>query len=163
MSEDDLEAIETELGVRLPDSYRYFLTTYGASGAREIVTYNPVERLPPEISESGKGYVSIFYGGTCPVGDAYSLQRRMQYFSGRIPANMIPIADDGGVSQILLGFSGKEAGKVYFWDLNNEPLDEEDYLEDYGKPRPPEAMFENVHLIADSFEDFLRRLEAKTD
>ena len=41
----------------------------------------------------------------------------------------------------------------------NQLLDEEEYLEDYGVPRPPEAMFQNVHLIAESFEDFLNRLE----
>jgi hypothetical protein len=163
MSEGELEAIEKRLGVRLPESYRHFLTTYGATMPRKLVVYNPVERLPPEISETGQGCVAVFYGTSSDVDDAYSLQRRMQYFSGRIPTNMLPIADDGGGDQILLGISGKEAGKIYFWDLRNEPLDEEDYLEDYGKPRPPEAMFENVHLIADSFEDFLRRLEAKTD
>ncbi|HEX7447597.1 MAG TPA: SMI1/KNR4 family protein [Pirellulales bacterium] len=91
--------------------------------------------------------------------DAYSLERRMRFFSGRIPADLIPIADNGGGSQILLGIRGKDEGKVYYWDLRNEPLDEEDYLEDHGEPRPPDAMFQNVHLVAESFEDLLRRIE----
>jgi hypothetical protein len=159
MSEDELEAIEAELGSRLPDSYRYFLVTYGACSPREIVMYDPVIGLPSEVSTSGRGNIANFYGTRSDVDDAYSLQRRMLFFSGRIPANLIPIADNGGGSQILLGTSGNEAGKVYLWDLHNEPLDEEDY----GVPRPPEAMFENVHLIAKSFEGLLRRLEVKAD
>jgi SMI1 / KNR4 family (SUKH-1) len=80
-----------------------------------------------------------------------------------MPETIIPIGDDGIAGQICLGIKGAEAGKVYYWDQQNEPLDEEDYLEDYGEPRPPEAMFQNVHLIAESFEDFLRRLEVKAD
>jgi hypothetical protein len=122
MSEGELDAIEKGLGVRLPEPYRCFLTTYGASMPRKLVVYNPVKRLPPEISTSGKGNVATFYGTISDVDDAYSLQRRMQFFSGRIPANLIPIADDGGGNQILLGISGQEAGKVYDWDLQNEPL-----------------------------------------
>lgn len=159
MSESEVEAVEVGLGLRLPDPYRKFLLTFGACSPKEIVVYDPVLRLPSEISTSGKGNLAIFYGDESDVDDAYSIQRRIQVFSGRVPANLIPIADNGGGSQILLGISGEEAGKVYFWDLNNEPFDEEDYMEDYGMARPPEAMFENVYLIAQSFGDFLERLE----
>lgn len=159
MSESEVETIEMELGHRLPDSFRWFLMTYGACSPREIVVYDPVTRLPSEISSSGKGNIAIFYGAASDIDDAYSVQRRIQFFSGRIPANLMPIADNGGGSQILIGIFGNEAGRVYLWDLNNEPLDEEDYMEDHGKARPPQAMYENVHLIAHSFEDFLRRLE----
>src|SRR5579864_8985883 len=95
MSESEVEAIETGLGYRLPDSYRYFLVTYGACSPREIVMYDPVKRLPSEISTSGKGNIAIFYGTKSDVDDAYSLQRRVHFFSGRIPANLIPIADNG--------------------------------------------------------------------
>jgi hypothetical protein len=75
-----------------------------------------------------------------------------------MPDTMIPIADDGGGNQICLGIKGKERGKVYYWDHHNE-WDEQDYLEDYGEPMPPEVKFQNVYLIAKSFEDFIQRLE----
>lgn len=87
----------------------------------------------------------------------------MRYFSGRIPATLLPIADDGQVDQICPGVGGREAGKVYFWDLQNEPLTEEEHLEDYGKPMPPEVKFRNVYFVAESFEDFLKRLEISAD
>jgi len=159
MSEAELAAIETDLSGRLPESYRQFLTNFGASAPTEIVMFNPVNRLPPTVSTSGKGHVSIFYGTKSEIDDAYGLGRRMKYFAGRIPPNLIPIGDNGMGNQVLLGIRGSESGKVFYWEQDNEPLDEAEYLEEYGKPRPPEAMFENVHLIADSFEDFLGRLE----
>jgi len=77
---------------------------------------------------------------------------------GRMPSTIIPIADDGGGNQICIGIKGGEQGKIYYWDHNNE-WDEEDYLLDHGRPMPPEVKFQNVHLIASSFVDFISRLE----
>src|SRR5260370_1929977 len=102
-----------------------------------------------------------FYGAERVAHDGYSLRVRTHFFARRMPETIIPIGDDGGAGQICLGIKGHEAGKIYYWDQANEPLDEEHYLEGYGEPRPPKAMFQNVHPIAESFEDFLRRLEVK--
>ena len=68
-----------------------------------------------------------------------------------------------GAGQICLGIRGNGAGSIYYWDQQNEPPDEDDYLQDYGEPRPPDVIFRNVHRIAESFEDFLDRLELKSD
>jgi len=160
MPQDELVAVELGLGSRLPESYRWFLMNYGATTPCEIVYYEPLIRFPAEVSPCGRGYVAIFYGTKSDVDEAYSLTRRIRFFGGRIPSNMIPIGDDGGGGQILLGVSGKEAAKVYFWDIQGEPLDEAGFFDEYGKPRPPEAMLQNVHFIADSFEGFLSRIKA---
>lgn len=168
ISEGEIAAFEKELGVRLPEAYRQFLATYGAStfnGAspnNPYILFSPLKPLPPQF-KSGKGMFDAFYGAERDAEDGYSLRVRTQFFAGRMPESIIPIGDDGGAGQICLGIKGAEAGKVYYWDQQNEPLDEEDYLEDYGEPRPPEALFQNVHQIAESFEDFLRRLELKAD
>lgn len=167
MTASELANIEKRLGVLLPEGYRNFLTAYGASSFNGAspenpwIVYRSLTPLPPHISKTGKGLFDAFYGGKKKGRDAYSLSARIKFYSGRMPDSIIPIGDDGGAGQICLGISGKEAGKVYYWDQQNEPLDEEDYLEDYGEPRPPAAMFQNVHLIANSFEDFLQRLEVK--
>jgi hypothetical protein len=163
VTEAEVVAVEDRLSVRLPEPYRSFLMTYGASAFNECVEFRPVVRFPPELSSSGKGPFSLFYGSEAPAHEGYGLLRRMRFFSGRIPDTLLPIADDGMVDQICLGVRGTEAGKVYFWDLQNEPLTEEEYLEDYGEPMPFEEKFRNVYLIAESFEDFLRRLEVKAD
>jgi hypothetical protein len=168
MTETEIAAFEKEIGVHLPEIYRQFLASYGAStfnGSSPdnlYILFRPLKPLPDHF-KSGKGLFEAFYGAERDANDGYSLRVRTRFFSGRMPESIIPIGDDGGAGQICLGIKGSEAGKVYYWDQQYEPLDEDDYLEDYGKPRPPEAMFQNVHLIAESFEDFLRRLEVKAD
>jgi hypothetical protein len=169
MTEAEIAAVEEELGSRLPAGYRKFLATYGASTFNGASPDNPyivfctLKPLPPHITKSDKALFNAFYGAERDAQDGNSLRVRIRFFKGRMPESIIPIGDDGGAGQICLGIKGAEAGKVYYWDQAHEPLDEEDYLEDYGEPRPPEAMFQNVHLIAESFEDFLRRLEVKAD
>jgi hypothetical protein len=163
MTDAEVEAVEAHLGVGFPEAYRDFLTTYGASAFREYLDYRPFKDFPPELSSSGRGHFSLFYGSEDPAHEGYGLWRRMRFFSGRIPDSLIPIADNGMGDQICLGIRGNEAGKIYLWDLQNEPLDEGAYLTDYGEPRPPEAMFQNIHLIAESFGDFLNRLEVSED
>lgn len=159
LAEHSLAAIETSLGVRFPESYRTLLAAYGASGFEEYTDYQPVRPFPPGCSCSGVGHFGFFYGSEDPAHEEYGLLTRIQYFSGRIPDNLTPIADNGIGDQICLCIRGEGAGAIYLWDQQNEPLDENDYLEEYGKPRPPEVIFQNVHLIADSFDDFLNRLE----
>jgi hypothetical protein len=165
MNEEEIAAIEKQIDSRLPEAYRTFLATYGAStfnGAspdNPYIVFRSLNPLPRHISETGKGLFDAFYGGKQHDSDPYSLEVRICYFAGRMPESIIPIGDDGGAGQICLGIRGGETGKVYYWDQANEPLDEEEYLEDYGQPRPHEAMFQNVHQIAQSFEDFLQRLE----
>lgn len=169
MAEAQIATLEDELGVRFPMAYRTFLATYGASTFNGVSPDNPyiifrtLKPLPHHITKTDKALFNAFYGAERDANDGYSLRVRTRFFAGRMPDSIIPIGDDGGAGQICLGIKGDEAGKVYYWDQQNEPLDEEDYLEDYGESRPPEAMFQNVHLIAESFEDFLRRLEVKAD
>jgi len=158
MSDEQVRAIEERIGRHIPDLYRNFLTTYGASCPKELVVCHPLNPLPREITRINRVPVAIFYG-LGHTGDGYDLQTRLNFYAGRVPANMIPIADNGGGSQYLLALTDSEAGSVFYWDFRNEPPCEEDYMEERGKPRPPEVMLENVHLVADSFEDFLRRLE----
>jgi len=167
MTEAEISAFEEQISARLPKAYRRFLATYGASTLNGESADNPyimfrtLTPLPPHISKSGKALFDAFYGREEDERDAYSLVVRRRYFLGRMPESIIPIGDDGGAGQICLGIKGAQAGKIFYWDQQNEPLDEAAYLEDYEEPRPPEAMFQNVYMIAESFEDFLQRLECR--
>ncbi len=156
VDEEELSSLETSLGAPLPRDYRLFLSEYGASIFGECVEFQPVHRLPMTISSTGRGPFGCFYGAKSERHQ--SLSKKIGTFQGRMPDNLIPIGHDGGGNQICLGISGNEQDKVYYWDHNHE-WDEEDYLEDYGKPMPPEVKFQNVYLIAESFEDFIQRLE----
>ena len=156
VDEEELSSLETSLGAPLPRDYRLFLSEYGASMFGEYVMFQPVHRFPMTISSGGKGPFSHFYGAKSERHQR--LIKKIATFQGRMPDTVIPIGDDGGGNQICLGITGNEKDKVYYWDHNNE-WDEEDYLEDHGAPMPPEVKFQNVYLIAESFEDFIQRLE----
>ncbi|WP_081444774.1 SMI1/KNR4 family protein [Blastopirellula marina] len=165
MNESGIIAIERQIGNRLPDCYRKFLSTYGActfngqSPDNPYIVYRSLTHLPSHISNDGRGMVDALYGSEMDESDPYGLRVRILFFAGRMPDSLIPIGDDGGAGQICLGIKGNEMGAVFYWDQANEPLDEDDYEEDFGVPRPPEIMFQNVYQIAESFDDFLGRLE----
>jgi len=170
MDRPEIAAIEEQIGTKLPDAYQTFLMTCGAcafngeSPDRPYVVFRSLTQLPPHISDDDEGLIDAFYGGEADKNDPYSLRVRLRFFAGRMPESLIPIGDDGGAGQVCLGVRGNETGKVFYWDQANEPLDEDDYEEDSGEPRPPEVMFQNVYQIAESFEDFLDRLQMmKTD
>ncbi len=167
MTEAEISSIEAELACRFPEDYRIFLI-YGAVAFNGTSPENPfivvrsLERLPPHISSDGQhALFDAFYGGGKDSHDPYSLSVRIRFFKGRMPTTLIPIGDDSGAGQFCIGVSGAEFGKVYYWDQRNEPQDEEDYFNDYGKPRPPAEMYQNVYKVADSFQGFLEQLNKR--
>ena len=151
MTDDELSSVQSDVGNIFAEDYREFLKTYGQSSFGAVVNFRPIQQLPIWISKSGRGPFSHFYGAK---GGVQSLVKSIKAFKGRMPDLMIPIGDDGMGNQICLSIGGDLRGKVYYWDHENE-WDEEDYLEDHGKPMPPEGKFQNVYLIANSFEDFI--------
>lgn len=155
VADAELKAIEADLGNPLPAEYRAFLKKYGASAFSEYVGFQPMKPLPHTLSSTGKGLFSCFYGAANERHN--SLARKIKTFRGRMPDTIFPIGHDSG-NQICLGINGEEKGKVYYWDHHNE-WDEEDYRVEHGMSMPPEVRFQNVYLVAESFEDFIRRLE----
>ena len=130
--------------------------TYGASTFSEYIDFRPIVPLPTPISDNGLGHVSSFFGS---AADPYqSLVKAVDHFAGRIPDEMIPIADDSG-NKICLAIRGDNAGCVYYWERSDEPPDDEEYLQDHEALRPEYVKYNNVYRIADSFIDFILRLE----
>jgi SMI1-KNR4 cell-wall len=87
VSEAEIVAIEESLGVRLPESYRTFLATYGASTFNgtspdnPFIVFRPLRALPPQF-KSGKGLFDAFYGAERDAHDGYSLRVRTRFFKG---------------------------------------------------------------------------------
>jgi hypothetical protein len=157
MSEDEAAKLEAQLGAPLPEAYRSFLQTYGGCSFGEYVDFHVVEELRGILPSRGIGHFSHFYGAaSADSGKTLGLEWNIACYRERMPETLAPIANDGGDNQICLGVSGDEIGKVYYWDHNNE-WDEDDYL-DFGKPVPPDMKFQNVHLIANSFDEFVLSL-----
>jgi hypothetical protein len=164
IAEEELIVIETSLGSRFPEDYREFVECYGGASFGELVEFKLLKDEPVHWVESLLG-VAIPRYETAPLSHFYgsragnqSLAKKIKIYKGRMPDTLIPVADDGGGHQICLGISGNERGKIYYWDHYNE-WDEQDYLEDYGRPVPVETKFQNVYLVAESFEKLILCLE----
>jgi hypothetical protein len=62
-----------------------------------------------------------------------------------LPAELTPIADDSGGNLICIAVDRPNSGAVYYWDHEEE-----------GEAAP----YSNVHVLADSFDEFLNSLSA---
>lgn len=152
---DELAAIERKLGVELPASYRDFLARFGSSRFHGISTIEPEEPLPQGVSK--RAFVNDFYG-SAQSGNMRSVAHRIQMMVGRMPRELIPIAGAGMGDQLCLGIAGTYTGRVYYWYHEDEPLGPEEYAEEYGTPMPDKEWFRNVSLVANSFDDLIRRM-----
>src|SRR5258708_2995092 len=90
MGEAEIAAFEEQLAVRLPETFREFLASYGAStfnGAspdNPYILFLPLKPLPPQF-KSGKGLFHAFYGAERDAHDGFSLRVRTRFFAGRMP------------------------------------------------------------------------------
>ena len=135
----DLEVskIEKEIHNQLPKEYRDFFLK-----CRFPVEFDNMIQIRVDPSIPGAG------GGWLPFGDFYSLKNDSNYnilenvncYSGRIPENLLPIADSPGGNQLCIGVRGSEKGKVYYWDHDYESEDD-------------------IYFLANSFTEFIDLLE----
>ncbi len=77
-----------------------------------------------------------------------SLDDEIECYQGRIPSDLFPIGYDTCGNLILIGDTGPNAGKIYFWDHECEADPDEGEVPDYR----------NVHFIAESFDAFFASL-----
>jgi hypothetical protein len=156
LHEHDLSSIEGRIGARLPDPYREFVQEFGGAGFAEYVQC--VSKYPmPGPSQSRCVPFAYFYGGRAGGAEHLSLALAIENYAARMPPTVVPIASDGGGNQICLGVEHDERGRIFYWDHDNE-WDEEDYV-DEGLVVPDDLAFQNLHVIADSFVDFVEQLQ----
>jgi hypothetical protein len=157
LDDQSLAKLEAKIGARLPAPYRDFVQHYGGSLFDEYLQCVSKYILPAFLSKDGRVPVGEFLGASSSADTKYStLEAAIDTYTGRMPETVIPIADDGGGNKVCIGIRGNELGKIFYWDHNNE-WDEEDYV-DEGLPVPEDLPFQNCHLIADSFSDFIMQL-----
>lgn len=73
-----------------------------------------------------------------------SLDKNIKIYEDRLPIGFVPIGCDPGGNVICIGTDEEFTGRIYFWDHEEESEDPDD--------------MSNVHLIADSFSEFLDQL-----
>lgn len=134
-----LSEVEKTLGIELPKEYQQFLLKHnGGSPSPNGFKYSIV-----------KWFLAIYSPGMKDVGSRDdNFVENFEIYKGdepRIPKELVPIAIDTGGNLVGIAVSGKNLGKIYFWDHDGEGLTD--------KPT-----YRNVSLLANSFNEFLKKL-----
>ncbi len=139
INESEIKRVEVELQIKFPESYKTFLLKY--NGGRPSPNIFPIHG----DSADNQGILDWFL--CIQEGSHYDITWEMEMYDGRIPRNFLIIGKDPGSNNICLSISGDEYGKVFFWDHENEVAEGE------------EPDYQNVYLIANSFDEFLKSLK----
>lgn len=140
IKEEDILIIQNHLNCELPEDYRSFLLKYNGGYPKED-TFPVIEELAP--GEVFCGIDRFLEINSNTVNDFRIVNSTLK---NRIPKELICIARAVCGDKICLCVKGKNYGKVYFWDHNWEAEEGE------------EPTYDNVYLIANSFEDFINSL-----
>lgn len=139
LHEEDILQLESQLGLSLPSDYRTFLLHHNG-GHPEPNAFRSKTILP------GGEYDILAWFFCLQDGDMNDIRTVHNIFQGRIPPNLLPIAEDPFGNLICLSSSGRDEGKILFWDHEQEIP--EGLIPDYR----------NIYLIADSFDELVNGL-----
>jgi SMI1-KNR4 cell-wall len=150
MPEAELRQIEESIGGDLPSSLQLILLDYGAFRFQNEVMFVALES-DPSITTSCLG---VFFGAEVEGRRGLSYYIRM--FKNRMPHTIIPIGNNLFGDKFCLGIQGNEQGKLYYWYHENEP-DRQEYWARHGQgvPLSRAFLFQNVFLIANTFDEFI--------
>lgn len=140
LQENFLETHEQFFNFKFPKDYRDFLLEYNGG-----ITKNTVFLFKND-PEDGSILDRLF--GFTPAKNQNILIYFRNY-QNRIPNNTFPIGYDPGGNLVLLSVKGPDRGKVYFWDHEREA--------DSSQGEKPS--YDNLTLIADSFDEFINNLK----
>lgn len=132
-------ALETRLGTRLPEEYRQFILDFNG-GRPSPDCFELALRAGPYTGSVVDYFLSV------DVADEMNIDNVLGWLRGRKPRALLPIASDPGANYVMLGIEGDVRGKVYFWNHEWEPQNEQEWS--------------NIDLIADSFDAFMSGLKA---
>lgn len=142
LTRERIEALERELGIRLPKEYAEFLLQFnGGQFTRPVLFYVPNATSYPE----GVG-VEFFFGDPGDRRAQQGLTWHAETLSGRVPDDFLAVAACNSLDLALLKVAGEvpDFGSVWFWDGTEE-----------GEGN-------NIHWVADSFNEFLSMLQYDT-
>lgn len=137
LTDEDLNRWEEEIGAKLPEGYRRFLLTHNGGCLKERVVYSGKNKYGGTVDE----FLALELDANANGGD---LRWNYQTFvkDGRMPAELIPIADTPLGDVICLGISKERWNQVYLWNHEEEAVE--------GEPG-----YDNVEFVAPSFEKYL--------
>lgn len=146
--EADLSAFELSLGCRLPEDYRAFLVACNGGYVGGTLWFTGPT---PEGESADAG---VHHIGGLRQESHFSLAWHRECYEGRIPDDLLWVMDDPFGNAICLGIRGQHAGRVFFWDHENEPDEQWDGSVESAK---------NLQLLANTFADFVAGLHSNSD
>jgi|GEM_PF-2079809 len=142
LTPERLKFLERELDVSFSSEYAEFLLQFnGGDFRRHVMFYVPnARRWPAGIR------VATFLGDPGDRVNFHGIAWYAETFSERIPDDYLVIADCGGLDLILMTVAAERPnfGNVWFWDGTEE------------------GEGDNIHWVADSFNEFLSLLQYDT-
>lgn len=143
LSSEAIGIVEDRLGIVLPNEYRDFLLLHNGGRPRPAV-FRFKNSSGKYVDSSVDWFLAIYEGEHDNFESYFETYKRDQQ---RLPTELVPIAHDPGGNLICISVSGSQKGAVFFWDHENE----------CGIGETP--TFWNVHVIAESFTEFLSSLQ----
>lgn len=122
--------LEAQLGHPLPDDYRDYLLTQ--DGGR--------------LADNDEAVINVFGLGEVP--DWTSMWNKLETFHDRVPAWLLPVAQDAYGNLFAISLRPSDFGSVWFWDHEEEANEGEPPTED------------NIQFKAPSWTGFLEGLRA---
>lgn len=143
ISSADLDALEANLGVRLPADYAAFLLRHNGGSPTP-------DGVPVDGWTDGGPILEVreLYHYTPRPLEPEDLLWNVECYAGRMPKGLLPIGANSCGDQICLWITGKDCGKVVLWDHEAEH-------------KPPTTR--NIYAVAPSFAAFLERLDEYPD
>ena len=139
----DITKVEKGLNINLPEDYKKHLLKYNGGhpikdGAPMI---NPIDESETDIGIDW--FLAIYEGESSNFLKAY---HTFKIWQKRMPDELIPIANASCGDKICMSVKGDNYEKIYYWEHEIEASEGE------------EPDYSNVHLIANSFADFINSL-----
>lgn len=144
LSEKALSKVEKRLKIKLPEEYRRFLLAH--NGGRLTPSVFKFKGQSGAYADSCVDWFLAVYDGEYNNFETYFERYKVERV--RLPVELVPIAHDPGGNLICISLADFDRGSIYFWDHEHEH-------ESTGKSVSSHT---NVHLIADSIDEFLGSL-----
>ena len=145
LTDSDIEKYTNELNINLPEDYKNYLLKY--NGGHPIKDGYPMIECIDNDPNDNNGDIAWFYAIYDGEHNNFlKAHYRFKIWQKRMPDELIPIGRGSGGDKICISVKGNNYGKVYFWDHEQEAYEGE------------EPDYSNVHLIANSFADFINSL-----
>ena len=129
----DIEALEAELGYRIPDPYRHLLLEVGNGGLVDWMA----------MADDGVGWTRFF--GIKPEQESRDITRCLQSFRDRVHRDFFPFGDTVCGDLVCLSTRDRDRGSVWFWDHER------------SAPESRKPTMNNMIFIAPSMEKFLNQ------